>query len=93
MGANIRFNFSIAYFSIWNTTRNETFESEAVRIDNYRALYHATWNIINVNASLLYAATAEDASHWWESSANQSIIQYDFLGVQEMFSNFLEEYD
>ena len=93
MGANIRSNFSIAYFSIWNTTRNETFESEAICIDNYRALYHATWNVTNTNASLHYAAPAEDASHWWESSANQSIIQYDFLGVQEMFSNFLGEYD
>lgn len=93
MGANIRSNFSIAYFSIWNTTRNETFESEAIRIDNYRALYHATWNVTNTNASLVDAAPAEDVSHWWQSAANQSIIQYDFLGVQEMFSNFLGEYD
>ena len=93
MGANLRSNFSTAYFSAWNTTRNETFQSEALRIDNYRTLYHATWNITSSNTSLVHAAPAEDAQRWWQSTTNQSIIQNDLLGVQEMFSNFLGEYD
>ena len=92
-------NFSIAYFSAWNTTSalnstsNETFQSEALRIDNYRAIYQATWNISNANVSLISAAPADKAKRWWESKANQSIIQDDYLGVQDMFSNFLGEYD
>ena len=93
IGSDIRSNFSIAYFSAWNTTRNETFESEALRIDNYRALYHATWNITNTNTTLVYASPAENATSWSQSTANQSIIQNDWIGVQEMFSNFLGEYD
>ena len=93
IGSDIRSNFSIAYFSAWNTTRDETFESEALRIDNYRALYHATWNITNTNTTLVYASPAENATSWTQSSANQSIIQNDWIGVQEMFSNFLGEYD
>ena len=93
IGSDIRSNFSIAYFSAWNTTRNETFESEALRIDNYRALYHATWNITNTNTTLVAASPAENATSWTQSTANQSIIQNDWIGVQEMFSNFLGEYD
>ena len=93
IGSNIRSNFSIAYFSAWNTTLDETFESEALRIDNYRALYHAAWNITKTNASLISASPAENATSWTQSTSNQSIIQNDWIGVQEMFSNFLGEYD
>ena len=92
-GADFNVNFTIAYFSAWNTTLNESWYSGAIRIDNYRALYHATWNITSSNTSLVHAAPVEDARHWWQSTANQSIIQDQSLRLQEMFSNFLGEYD
>jgi hypothetical protein len=85
-------NFSVVFLSAWNTTKNETFFSEAFRLENYRSVYHATWNVTNSDA-LLVAAKIADPSIPGYKAANQSTIQHELLGIDIMFPNFLGEYD
>ena len=100
MGSNLRSNFSIAFYSAWNETRNETFFSEAIRVENYRALYQVSWNVSSsstnltgcmpVNSAITDLSTAMDPA---SRNANQTLIQNQYLGIQEIFTPFLGEYD
>jgi len=88
MSGNFLTNFSVMYFSAWNSTRNETFFSEAIRTEQTRRMAKATWlisssNITLVNAELIAGSTLAD----------QTLLQNNAIGLQEMFSNFLGEYD
>jgi len=88
MSGNFLTNFSVMYFSAWNTTRNETFWSEAIRTEQTRRLAKATWSISNSDITLTSATLIENSIQ-----ANQSLLQDNAIGLQEMFSNFLGEYD
>lgn len=80
-------NFSIMYFSAWNTTSNETFVSEAIRTEQARRMARGKWLISSKNITLIEADLIDD------SQANQELIQNNALGLQEIFSTFLGEYD
>ena len=88
MSGNFLTNFSVMYFSAWNETRNETFFSEAIRTEQSRRKAKATWRILPSNITLINAELIADST-----SANQSVLQSNALGLQEMFSTFLGEYD
>ncbi|KEF62816.1 uncharacterized protein A1O9_00789 [Exophiala aquamarina CBS 119918] len=80
-------NFSVMYFSAWNTTSNETFVSEAIRTEQTRRMARGKWLISSKNITLVEADLID------EGQANQELIQQNALGLQEMFSTFLGEYD
>ncbi|KIX10567.1 uncharacterized protein Z518_01651 [Rhinocladiella mackenziei CBS 650.93] len=88
MGGGFSTNFSIMYFSAWNTTRNETFESEAIRTEQTRRVARATWVISSSDIMLTEAELIENST-----LANQTLLQSNAIGLQEMFSIFLGEYD
>lgn len=88
MQGNFLTNFSVMYFSAWNTTRNESFESEAIRTEQSRRMAKVTWVVSPLNITLTHAEIVANST-----LANQSLIQSNAIGLQEMFSNFLGEYD
>ncbi|EXJ79786.1 hypothetical protein A1O3_08070 [Capronia epimyces CBS 606.96] len=88
MSGNFLTNFSVMYFAAWNTTRNESFTSEAIRTEQTRRMAKATWLISASNITLTETELIADST-----LANQSLVQENALGLQEMFSNFLGEYD
>lgn len=88
MSGNFLTNFSVMYFSAWNTTRNETFFSEAIRTEQSRRQARATWWISPSNITLIHAELIPDST-----LENQSLLQNNAIGLQEMFSTFLGEYD
>jgi hypothetical protein len=88
MNGNFLTNFSVMYFSVWNTTSNETFFSEAIRTEQTRQMARAKWLISSSNITLVEAELIGNSS-----LANQDVIQKNAIGLQEMFSTFLGEYD
>jgi hypothetical protein len=85
---NMNGNFSVMFFSAWNESSNETFTSEAIRVEQTRRMAHATWLVSDSNISLVETTLLENSI-----LRNQSLIQINFLGLQELFSTFLGEYD
>ncbi|KAK5047564.1 hypothetical protein LTR84_006661 [Exophiala bonariae] len=88
MSGNFLTNFSVMYFSAWNTTRNETFFSEAIRTEQSRRQARATWWISSTNITLIQADLIPEST-----LENQFLLQNNAIGLQEMFSTFLGEYD
>ncbi len=88
MSGNFLTNFSVMYFSAWNTTKNETFFSEAIRTEQTRRTAQATWLISSSNITLVEAELIDNST-----LANQDLLQNNAIGLQEMFSTFLGEYD
>ena len=88
MTGNFLTNFSVMYFSAWNTTMNETFFSEAIRTEQTRRMAQATWLISSSNITLVEAELIDNSI-----LANQSLLQNNAIGLQEMFSTMLGEYD
>ncbi|OAL39128.1 hypothetical protein AYO20_01446 [Fonsecaea nubica] len=88
MSDNFLTNFTTMYFSAWNTTRNETFESEAIRTEQSRRIANVTWVISPSNITLTTARFVKT-----DEVVNQTVIQNNAIGLQEAFSNFLGEYD
>ena len=91
-GGNGIANFSMVFLSAWNESKSETFFSEALRIENSRSIYQATWNVTNTDATLISAKAVAPTTPGYRP-ANQRIIQHEFLGIDTMFANFLGEYD
>ncbi|KIW93668.1 uncharacterized protein Z519_06273 [Cladophialophora bantiana CBS 173.52] len=88
MSGNFLTNFTTMYFSAWNTTSNETFESEAIRTEQTRRIANVTWVISPSNITLTGAKLIKTGT-----VVNQTVIQNNAIGLQEAFSNFLGEYD
>ncbi|OAP55492.1 hypothetical protein AYL99_10465 [Fonsecaea erecta] len=88
MSGNFLTNFTTMYFSAWNTTSNETFESEAIRTEQSRRIANVTWVISPSNITLTAAKLVKTAA-----VVNQTVLQDNAIGLQEAFSNFLGEYD
>ena len=88
MSGDFLTNFSVMYFSAWNSTRNETFFSEAIRVEQSRRKATATWRITSSNITLVEAELIANST-----LSNQSLVQSNAIGLQEMFSTFLGEYD
>lgn len=88
MSGNFLTNFSVMYFSAWNSSRNETFVSQAIRTEQSRRKARATWLISPSNITLTHAELITNST-----SANQTLLQDNAIGLQEMFSTFLGEYD
>ncbi|KIW10190.1 hypothetical protein PV08_11151 [Exophiala spinifera] len=88
MSGSFLTNFSVMYFSAWNTTRNETFYSEAIRTEQSRRRARATWLISSSNITLVQAELIPNST-----LDNQLLLQNNAIGLQEMFSTFLGEYD
>ncbi|KIW22280.1 uncharacterized protein PV07_12182 [Cladophialophora immunda] len=89
MSGNFLTNFTTMYFSAWNTTRNETFESEAIRTEQSRRIADVTWVISPSNITLTAARLVVQP----DATVNQTVLQNNAIGLQEMFSNYLGEYD
>ncbi|KAL2432492.1 hypothetical protein ABEF95_011625 [Exophiala dermatitidis] len=88
MSGNFLTNFSVMYFSSWNSTRNESFTSEAIRTEQTRRMAQATWLITPSNITLTETAIIANSVQ-----GNQSLLQNNAIGLQELFSTFLGEYD
>ncbi|OAL17736.1 hypothetical protein AYO22_11392 [Fonsecaea multimorphosa] len=88
MSGSFLTNFTTMYFSAWNTTSNETFESEAIRTVQSRRIANVTWVVSPSNITLVAAKLVET-----DTVVNQTVLQDSAIGLQETFSNFLGEYD
>lgn len=80
-------NYSSAIFSTWDTTLNETFESQAIRTELTRGLALATWSIERNNITLVRAALLRVRNPY------QDIIWNNRLEIQDIFSQLLPEFD
>lgn len=85
-------NYSVMFFSAWNTTKNESFFSEALRLETHRSIYRATWNVTKAGTTLVYAEVVPSSTPGY-TEASQDIVQRELLGIDTMFPNFLGEYD
>ncbi|KIW04650.1 uncharacterized protein PV09_04395 [Verruconis gallopava] len=81
-------NYSVIFLAQWNSTKNETFESEAIRTVVTREEANAEWVISTTNLTLTNVELLPNTQ-----LADQDIIQRNTLSVQSIFSAFLGEYD
>ena len=82
------FNYTETFLSLYNTTENQTFQSEAERYVSTRRTCVGVWNITRLNVSLVDVASLQSAE---EVTQNQDII-VDMM-VSAFFLPFLGEYD
>jgi hypothetical protein len=79
---------SVFFLSIWNSTKNETLESEAIRTEQTRRLVKAEWLITSSNVTLVQAILLANSTQ-----SNQTLIQNNLLSIQVIFNALLGEYD
>jgi hypothetical protein len=83
----VPWNFSVNIFSIWNTTRNETFESEAIRIELSRGQAKAMWLVTPITIALAESALLR------QDNSYQAIIQENQLTIEPIYARLLAEFD
>lgn len=80
-------NYSVSWLSSWNETRNETFYSEAIRVELSRGLAKAEWRITPTNVSLVGASILRTRNE------QQDIITNNRLTIQEVYASLVAEFD
>ena len=84
-------NYTETFLSIFNTTLNQTFESQADRLISTRRTCVGTWNITNANVTLNRVENLKPIDELQDT--DQSIIESSSLNINDMFMSFLGEYD
>ncbi|KAL8721601.1 MAG: hypothetical protein Q9225_001765 [Loekoesia sp. 1 TL-2023] len=84
------FDWSVTYLSRWDTSQSQTFESQAERFVTTRQTCTGTWNITRTNVSLIQVNNLEAGV---EDGVKQDVISNNRLRIEEMFFQFLGEYD
>lgn len=83
-----RSNYSVIFLSSWNQTKKETFQSTAIRTELTRELARAEWLVTPSSVTLAHTTLLPKSAQ-----PNQDIIQSNLLGLQEMFSAFVDEFN
>ena len=90
-GTNNGMNYTESFLSVFNTTLNQTFDSEAERFVSTRRTCVGTWNITNANITLTQVEKLQSIDEL--QGTDQSIIEDVTLNINDMFLPLLGEYD
>ena len=83
-------NFTEIYISRWDTSKQETFESQAERFISTRRNCTATWHVTKLNVTLTNVTNLQSAAK--ANSNNQSAIQNLSLNLGDIFLQLLGEF-